>query len=98
METALHNELALIFIENIQRDFSNDRRYYIIDKDKCEVYWLPVWKPVLNADDGSSFLNLRFENDVKEYGFQAAASVLCLRCWFENDVKEYGFQAETSGV
>ena len=38
METAVHNELALLFIENIQRDFSNDRRYYIIDKDKCEVY------------------------------------------------------------
>lgn len=38
METAIHNELALLFIENIQRDFSNDRRYYIIDKDKCEVY------------------------------------------------------------
>lgn len=38
METAVHNELALLFIENIQRDFSSDRRYYIIDKDKCEVY------------------------------------------------------------
>ena len=38
METAVHNELVLLFIENIQRDFSNDRRYYIIDKDKCEVY------------------------------------------------------------
>ena len=38
IETAVHNELALLFIENIQRDFSSDRRYYIIDKDKCEVY------------------------------------------------------------
>ena len=70
MKNAVYNEIALLFIENIQRDFSKDKKYYIIDKDKCEVYWLPAWKPVLNADDGSSFLNLRFENDVKEYGFQ----------------------------
>ena len=49
-------------------------------------------QPVLNADDGSSFLNLRFENDVKEYGFQTAFSVLVPDRVFENDVKEYGFQ------
>ena len=38
IETGIHNELSLLFIENIQRDFSRDRRYYIIDKDRCEVY------------------------------------------------------------
>ena len=41
------------------------------------------------ADESSSFLNLRFENDVKMYGTQTigqGASVLRL---FENDVKMY---------
>lgn len=39
------------------------------------------------ANDGISFLNLRFENDVKLYGIQANAKRqnLCVR--FENDVK-----------
>ena len=44
------------------------------------------------ADESSSFLNLRFENDVKMYGTQTA-----FHCWydvhrFENDVKMYGTQ------
>ena len=40
-----------------------------------------------------SFLNLRFENDVKMYGTQAIhLADAC--CWsFENDVKMYGTQA-----
>ena len=38
MKNAVYNEIALLFIENIQRDFSKDKKYYIIDKDKCEVY------------------------------------------------------------
>ena len=49
--------------------------------------------PEIYADDGISFLNLRFENDVKMYGTQAYV----LRCYenirFENDVKMYGTQA-----
>ena len=49
-------------------------------------------QPVLNADDGSSFLNLRFENDVKEYGFQTPHRHDRNHMSFENDVKEYGFQ------
>ena len=34
-----------------------------------------------------------FENDVKEYGFQALSLDGSLQREFENDVKEYGFQA-----
>lgn len=41
------------------------------------------------ADESSSFLNLRFENDVKMYGTQAQfKKALCARL-FENDVKTY---------
>ena len=45
------------------------------------------------ADDGISFLNLRFENDVKMYGTQAVSIVWMEECRFENDVKMYGTQA-----
>ena len=44
------------------------------------------------ADESSSFLNLRFENDVKMYGTQTL-HMICLRdLRFENDVKMYGTQ------
>ena len=45
------------------------------------------------ADDGISFLNLRFENDVKMYGTQAERLIKTLLYKFENDVKMYGTQA-----
>ena len=45
------------------------------------------------ADDGISFLNLRFENDVKMYGTQARLHLLHFLHTFENDVKMYGTQA-----
>ena len=45
------------------------------------------------ADDGISFLNLRFENDVKMYGTQATAGEQPAKSLFENDVKMYGTQA-----
>ena len=45
------------------------------------------------ADDGISFLNLRFENDVKMYGTQATMLSFTRLCLFENDVKMYGTQA-----
>ena len=45
------------------------------------------------ADEGISFLDLRFENDVKMYGTQAAISSPQYLDWFENDVKMYGTQA-----
>ena len=44
------------------------------------------------ADESSSFLNLRFENDVKMYGTQTLnVSPQFVRV-FENDVKMYGTQ------
>ena len=44
------------------------------------------------ADESSSFLNLRFENDVKMYGTQTFG-YRSIGCWkFENDVKMYGTQ------
>ena len=45
------------------------------------------------ADDGISFLNLRFENDVKMYGTQAMLMVCMEGSEFENDIKMYGTQA-----
>lgn len=39
------------------------------------------------ADESSSFLNLRFENDVKMYGTQTAARPVLRVDRFENDVK-----------
>ena len=44
------------------------------------------------AGDGISFLNLRFENDVKMYGTQTENSVMYVTTKFENDVKMYGTQ------
>lgn len=42
------------------------------------------------ADESSSFLNLRFENDVKMYGTQTWLNRLMNMKMFENDVKMYG--------
>ena len=47
---------------------------------------------MLYADDGSSFLNLRFENDVKVYGTQTVELTSSWVTLFENDVKVYGTQ------
>ena len=44
------------------------------------------------ADESSSFLNLRFENDVKMYGTQTWMSSSITTRKFENDVKMYGTQ------
>ena len=44
------------------------------------------------ADESSSFLNLRFENDVKMYGTQTCGVVSSMWTVFENDVKMYGTQ------
>ena len=46
------------------------------------------------ADESSSFLNLRFENDVKMYGTQTSFPPVSLSITFENDVKMYGTQTE----
>ena len=44
------------------------------------------------ADESSSFLNLRFENDVKMYGTQTLVEPGTPGTLFENDVKMYGTQ------
>ena len=44
------------------------------------------------ADESSSFLNLRFENDVKMYGTQTTCRRVSPSSSFENDVKMYGTQ------
>ena len=44
------------------------------------------------ADESSSFLNLRFENDVKMYGTQTWILSSIHSNAFENDVKMYGTQ------
>ena len=44
------------------------------------------------AGDGISFLNLRFENDVKMYGTQTEVNINNESLKFENDVKMYGTQ------
>ena len=44
------------------------------------------------AGDGISFLNLRFENDVKMYGTQTTGKENFIFSKFENDVKMYGTQ------
>ena len=47
------------------------------------------------ADESSSFLNLRFENDVKMYGTQTPGKDTEAVYRFENDVKMYGTQTVT---
>ena len=48
------------------------------------------------ADESSSFLNLRFENDVKMYGTQTVLKDDNISVMFENDVKMYGTQTVCS--
>ena len=50
------------------------------------------------ADESSSFLNLRFENDVKMYGTQTTGLHVSSSCSFENDVKMYGTQTAPAAI
>ena len=50
------------------------------------------------ADESSSFLNLRFENDVKMYGTQTNTTTSLYLFLFENDVKMYGTQTGKAGA
>ena len=50
------------------------------------------------ADESSSFLNLRFENDVKMYGTQTEDDFYSAGMKFENDVKMYGTQTTVYGA
>ena len=49
-------------------------------------------------NDGISFLNLRFENDVKMYGTQTTKEFAERINAFENDVKMYGTQTISDTV
>lgn len=51
-----------------------------------------IFEYLFCADESSSFLNLRFENDVKMYGTQTFSISSLISCMFENDVKMYGAQ------
>ena len=51
-----------------------------------------IFEYLFCADESSSFLNLRFENDVKMYGTQTKTNALKTLEGFENDVKMYGTQ------
>ena len=55
----------------------------------CKRIWYSS-RYELTAPDGW------FENDVKEYGTQAAVAAVFRSDVFENDVKEYGTQASTA--
>lgn len=48
---------------------------------------------IIYTDDGVSFLNLRFENDVKMYGIQTSFCLCVCQEQFENDVKIYNLKA-----
>ena len=50
------------------------------------------------ANDGGSFLNLRFENDVKTYGTETTQNRTSMQYLFENDVKTYGTETYTLGT
>ena len=45
-------------------------------------------------NEGSSFLTLRFENDVNMYGTQTLSLALSKAHTFENDVNMYGTQTK----
>ena len=51
-----------------------------------------IFEYLFCADESSSFLNLRFENDVKMYGTQTVLKDDNISVMFENDVKMYGTQ------
>ena len=51
-----------------------------------------IFEYLFCADESSSFLNLRFENDVKMYGTQTNIHIIAHGNTFENDVKMYGTQ------
>ena len=64
--------------------------------DIDEYVW--VLKSTFYVNDGISFLNLRFENDVEMYGTQTQRLVGIKILSFENDVEMYGTQTAMCGV
>ena len=66
------------------------RRSELCKIDIDEYVW--VLKSTFYVNDGISFLNLRFENDVEMYGTQTLLGVIGVFDLFENDVEMYGTQ------
>ena len=70
------------------------RRSELCKIDIDEYVW--VLKSKFYVNDGISFLNLRFENDVEMYGTQTAIAEIEQDAAFENDVEMYGTQTVTA--
>ncbi len=66
------------------------RRSELCKIDIDEYVW--VLKSTFYVNDGISFLNLRFENDVEMYGTQTQTNIPRKCIMFENDVEMYGTQ------
>ena len=79
-------------VHHRQRQLRNilKRRLELCKIDIDEYVW--VLKSTFYVNDGISFLNLRFENDVEMYGTQTYNAVCLLGGKFENDVEMYGTQ------
>ena len=70
------------------------RRSELCKIDIDEYVW--VLKSTFYVNDGISFLNLRFENDVEMYGTQTESALKSALKSFENDVEMYGTQTGVS--
>ena len=79
-------------VHHRQRQLRNilKRRLELCKIDIDEYVW--VLKSTFYVNDGISFLNLRFENDVEMYGTQTGRRFLGCCHVFENDVEMYGTQ------
>ena len=79
-------------VHHRQRQLRNilKRRSELCKIDIDEYVW--VLKSTFYVNDGISFLNLRFENDVEMYGTQTRDEAAKNGCQFENDVEMYGTQ------
>ena len=79
-------------VHHRQRQLRNilKRRLELCKIDIDEYVW--VLKSTFYVNDGISFLNLRFENDVEMYGTQTRMYSVTCQLLFENDVEMYGTQ------
>ena len=79
-------------VHHRQRQLRNilKRRSELCKIDIDEYVW--VLKSTFYVNDGISFLNLRFENDVEMYGTQTLVIADSRQLVFENDVEMYGTQ------
>ena len=79
-------------VHHRQRQLRNilKRRLELCKIDIDEYVW--VLKSTFYVNDGISFLNLRFENDVEMYGTQTRVDPESYLAVFENDVEMYGTQ------